>query len=254
MRADAESVYEMRTRPAPLLCELHAHSTWSDGELSLRELVDLYGGLGFDALCITDHTSRTDDPWLPAIEHGPRAVHAANYADYLAEVVREADRARRQYDLLLLPGLELTWNDLDPLRAGHALALGLRTFVSVDAGLEAALAAARAAGAATVAAHPFAADADRSAARTTRRFAYDRKRLEPLVDRYEVFNRTRLFAWVEEARLPFIASGDFHRAEHLDGWKTLVPCTKEEETLIGYLRSRLPVYLTRLDTGERLAA
>ena len=54
----------MRTRAAPLLCELHAHTTWSDGALSLRELVDLYGGLGFDALCVTDHTCRTDDPWL----------------------------------------------------------------------------------------------------------------------------------------------------------------------------------------------
>ncbi len=244
----------MRTRPAPLLCELHAHSTWSDGSLSLRELVDLYGGLGFDALCVTDHSVREDDPWLPEAERLPRAVHAENYDDYLAEVVREAARARKRYDLLLLPGLELTWNDLDPLRAAHALALGLRTFVSVDAGLEAALAEARAAGAATVAAHPFADDADRSPARTTRRFSHDRERLEPLVDRYELFNRTRLFAWVGDARLPFVACGDFHRIEHLDGWKTLVPCAKDEEALIGYLRSPLPVYLTRLDSGGQLAA
>jgi hypothetical protein len=32
----------MKRRPEPLLCELHAHTTWSDGELSLRALVDLY--------------------------------------------------------------------------------------------------------------------------------------------------------------------------------------------------------------------
>jgi hypothetical protein len=244
----------MKTRPAPLLCELHAHSTWSDGTLSLRDLADLYGGLGFDALCVTDHTVRADDPWLPVSERAPRAVHVENYADYLAEVVREAARARKRYDLLLLPGLELTWNDLDPLRAAHALALGLRTFVSVDAGLEAALADARAAGAAVVAAHPFADEADASPARTTRRFAHDRVSLGPLVDRYELFNRTRLFAWVGDARLPFVACGDFHRIEHLAGWKTLVPCAKDEEALIGYLRSPRPVYLTRLDGGERLAA
>jgi hypothetical protein len=244
----------MKTRPAPLLCELHAHSTWSDGTLSLRELADLYGGLGFDVLCVTDHTIRADDPWLPVSERATRAVHAENYADYLAEVVRETARARRRYDLLLLPGLELTWNDLDPLLAAHALALGLRTFVSVDAGLEAALADARAAGAAVVAAHPFADEAHASPARATRRFAHDRASLEPLVDRYELFNRTRLFAWVGDARLPFVACGDFHRIEHLDGWKTLVPCAKDEEALIGYLRSRRPVYLTRLDSGERLAA
>jgi predicted metal-dependent phosphoesterase TrpH len=244
----------MKTRPAPLLCELHAHSTWSDGVLPLSELVDLYGSLGFDALCVTDHTCRADDPWLEDERPGPRAVHAGNYADYLADVESEAARARQRYDLLLLPGLELTWNDLDPLRAAHALALGLRTFVSVDDGLEAALTKARKAGAATVAAHPFAEEADRSPARTTRRFAHDRERLAPLVDRYELFNRTQLFAWVEQARLPFVACGDFHRLEHLDGWKTLVPCAKEERTLVAYLRSELPVYLTLLDTATRIAA
>jgi 3',5'-nucleoside bisphosphate phosphatase len=244
----------MRTRLAPLLCELHAHTTWSDGALPLPDLVDTYGARGFDVLCVTDHSCRTDDPWLSEEERRPRAVHAANYAEYAAEIAREAKRARDRYDLLLVPGLELTWNDLDPLRAAHALALGLHSFVSIDDGLDAALVEARGAGAATVAAHPFADDTDRSAARTTRRFAYDRERLAPLVDRYELFNRTRLFAWVEEARLPFVACGDFHRDEHLAGWKTLVPCAKDEQALVAYLRSELPVYLTRLDAGRERAA
>ena len=34
--------------PNALLCRLHAHSTWSDGELRVAELVDLYGRAGFD--------------------------------------------------------------------------------------------------------------------------------------------------------------------------------------------------------------
>ena len=44
-----------------LLCELHAHTTWSDGALTLTELVDLYGMHGFDVLCVTDHLLRSDD-------------------------------------------------------------------------------------------------------------------------------------------------------------------------------------------------
>ncbi len=48
----------MPTKPSPLLCELHAHTTWSDGALSLRELVDLYGCRGFDVLAVTDHAPR----------------------------------------------------------------------------------------------------------------------------------------------------------------------------------------------------
>ena len=40
------------------------HTTWSDGALSLRELVDLYGRTGdFDVIAITDHILREKD-WL----------------------------------------------------------------------------------------------------------------------------------------------------------------------------------------------
>ena len=46
----------------PLLCELHAHTTWSDGALSIHELVDLYGRCGFDVLAITDHVVRGAEP------------------------------------------------------------------------------------------------------------------------------------------------------------------------------------------------
>ena len=39
-----------------LLCDFHVHTTWSDGRLTLRDVVDLYGQTGkFDVLAITDH-------------------------------------------------------------------------------------------------------------------------------------------------------------------------------------------------------
>ena len=53
----------MGAKARPLLCELHAHTTWSEGDLSLEELVDLYGTHGFDVLVVTDHALRRDDPW-----------------------------------------------------------------------------------------------------------------------------------------------------------------------------------------------
>ena len=237
----------MRRKVEPLLCELHAHTRWSDGAFTLPELVDLYGQSGFDVLAVTDHVVRRDDPWLPP--GGPDCgVHRANYADYLAEIQAQAERARRDYDLLLVPGLELTYNDPDPSLAAHAVAVGCRTFVGVDDGLELALAEAREAGAALIAAHPYEQKAGGAPpARATTRFSGEWQELQPYLDRWELFNRYELFAWVAEHGLPAVASGDFHRSEHLPGWKTLLPCAKNERAVVDYLRSRRPAFLTRID-------
>jgi predicted metal-dependent phosphoesterase TrpH len=130
----------------PLLAELHAHTTWSDGEFVPAELIDLYRRAGFDVLAVTDH-----------VVHSSANVYvrAETYGAYLEELDAEAARARRRYGLLVVPGLELTVQDPDPRRAGHALAIGLRRFVLVDGGLDAALREAREAGAALIAAHPY---------------------------------------------------------------------------------------------------
>ena len=232
-----------RTRTGPLLAELHAHTTWSDGELTIAELADLYGTRGFDLLCVTDHACRT----LPG---APRGITAANHVDYLAEIDREAERARDRYGLLLLPGLELTYNDPDPDLSAHAVAVGLRSFVPLDDGVERAIETAVKAGAALVAAHPYDGEPCAVAGRLTRRFARDPE-LAALVHRFELFNRTQLFPWVAAAGLPCVASGDFHRREHLHGWKSVLPCARDEEAVVAHLRSRRPVFIT--EVGERTA-
>ncbi len=101
----------MPSKPSPLLCELHAHTTWSDGALDVRRLCDLYGQSGFDVLAITDHATRDGDH-----------VGAGRYDAYLAQIEAEAARAATLYGLLVIPGLELTYDDPDPLRSAHAVA------------------------------------------------------------------------------------------------------------------------------------
>lgn len=244
----------MRRKLEPLLCELHAHTRWSDGSLTLADLVDLYGRNGFDVLAVTDHVVRSDDPWHPG-DGPPLGIHAGNHHDYLAEIEAEAERARRVYDLLLVPGLELTYNDPDPDLAAHAVAVGCRGFVAVDDGIETALREARAGGAALVAAHPYRqSSGGHSPARATQRFSRDWVELRALVDRWELFNRYELFGWVAECGLPAIASGDFHEPSHLHGWKTLLPCAKNEEAVVAYLRSTRPAFLTRIDDAVLLRA
>ena len=217
-----------------LLCELHSHTTWSDGFLTTRELVDVYGELGFDVLCVTDHVLRTD-------EHG-RAVRGHAFRPYFDELEREAARAWALYGLLVIPGLELTYNDPEPDRAGHALALGVREPVSMDSGLVPAMTAAREAGAAIVAAHPNGLE-PHPASRGTQFFFRHWAELDGLVDRFELFNRRQVFPWVADACLPVVATGDFHHLENLAGWKTLLACEKTEGAVLDYLQSPRRAYL-----------
>ncbi|MGH3092162.1 MAG: hypothetical protein ACRDOG_07520 [Gaiellaceae bacterium] len=69
-----------------------AHSTWSDGTLPLRELVDLYGRAGFDVLCVTDRALRSDDPWYveQRARDGRTLVDAGNFDAYVAAIDLEA--------------------------------------------------------------------------------------------------------------------------------------------------------------------
>jgi predicted metal-dependent phosphoesterase TrpH len=227
---------------APLLCELHAHSKWSDGSLDLEQVVDLYGRRGFDVLAITDHVVRGDG-----------MLTAERHPAYLAAIHAQAARAEALYGMLVIPGLELTYDDpSDSTRSAHAVAVGLERFISLDHGIGPAMEEARAAGAALIAAHPHDAVPDSIPGRTTRRFWRD-PQLRTLAHRFELINRHRVFAWVAAAGLPAVANGDFHVPEHVDTWKTLLPCARTRDAVVGFLRSEAPAALTRVEP-ERIPA
>lgn len=219
------------------LCELHAHSTWSDGALSIRELVDVYGRLGFDVLGVTDHVA--------VGSCRAAAVALEDWHAYVHEIDREAQRALREYGLLVIPGVELTADTADPDGSAHALALGLRSRPET-ADLVAAIRSAARLGAAVVAAHPYA-RADLTPKRPTRRFFVEHDLFRPLVHRWELFNRREVFAWVAEAGLPAIASGDVHRPEHVASWKTLLRCQLDEASVLAFLRSPARALLMPFD-------
>lgn len=228
-----------------LLCEFHAHTTWSDGELSLQEVVDLYGRAGFDVLCITDHTHPPGDP-CERLGIRPKRQPA-----YFAAIEREAERAWPQHGLLVLPGLELTDNAPDPDSAAHVLAVGLRTPVSLARGIESGMASAREAGAVIVAAHPAGPEGGPG---STRRLWREREAFHELIDRWELINGHTAFPWVADARLPVVANGDFHRLEHLATWKTLLPSEHDEEAILDFLRSRARAHLTVFDPVPKSVA
>jgi len=230
----------MGKRPRPLLCELHAHTTWSDGDLSIPELVDLYGRAGFDVLAITDHVLRAPVP-------GIRSVCDSNFEIYCAEIEDEAERAWWTYRMLVLPGLELTYEDPRPELAAHVLALGTRRFVGLGECLDAALTDARADGVVLIGAHPYLPEAASVSPRGTARLAADPDWARESVHRLELVNRHDFFDWVARALLPAVATGDFHRAEHLCTWKTVVCAEGRRDAVLDQLRSPRVVELTRID-------
>jgi processive 1,2-diacylglycerol beta-glucosyltransferase len=234
----------MRGGARPLLCEFHAHTTWSDGELSLGAVVDLYGRAASTSSASPTTSCAATIPGRSCT--GARASTPQTSAPTSRRSSANA-LALSAFGLLLVPGFELTYNDPNPDRAGHAVAVGLRSLVGMDDGPPAAMEAARAAGAAVLVAHPHDSGPTQAVPFPTCYFVRRWRELGGLFDRVELFNGRQLFSWVAEAGLPAIACGDLHRAEHLPGWTTLVPCEQHEDDLVGYLRSSQPVFVTRLE-------
>jgi hypothetical protein len=238
-----------------LLCDFHVHTTWSDGRLSIREVVDLYGQTQrFDVIAITDHILMQRDLLARAgrfASLGSRdfSVTAERFDEYLEEIAAEGRRAMRLYGLLVIPGAEVTQNSLRSKNNSHIVALNIREFISADQPAEDILHAIRRQGALSVACHPH--------HRTTRRveigtcYLWDhRKKVVDLVDVWEAANRDDLFSVTSLKHYPYVANSDFHKPKHLYSWKTLLRCAKQWEAIAQTLRSNVDVAVMLYRNGS----
>ena len=226
-----------------LLADFHVHSTWSDGALSIPEVVDLFGRSGHDVIALTDHVVNSDSFLGQAAHRLSLSVTRENFSAYRAEIEREARRAWDTYKMVVLAGCELTRNAATGARSAHALAIGLETFVSADGPMEEVLSRARDAGAVTIACHP-----NEQSDWFGNTFYLWRRRREigALVHRWELACRWDLFPPVARARLPYVANSDFHKPEHLWAWKTLLSCDRTPRAILDALRSTAELGATRL--------
>jgi glycosyltransferase involved in cell wall biosynthesis len=146
-----------------------------------------YGRTGrFDVIAITDHSLMKRDLLgragrLASLGLRHFSVTGDRFDQYMADIALEAERARRLYDLLVVPGVEITQNHLRSKKNSHIVALNIREFISADQPAEDILKEIRRQGALSIACHPH--------HRTTRRieigtcYLWDhRKRLVELVD------------------------------------------------------------------------
>ena len=238
-----------------LLCDFHVHTQWSDGRLTMGEVVDLYGSTGrFDVIAITDHILMKRDMLaragrLATLGRRTFGVREKDFDDYLADIARHAVRARDRYGMLVIPGAEVTQNRLRGRKNSHIIALDIREYISADQPADDILREIRRQGALSVACHPH--------HRTTRRieistcFLWDhREELSGLVDVWEAANRDDLFSVTSLKHFPYVASSDFHKPKHLYSWKTLLKCEKSVPAVKHALRSNVDVALTLFRNGS----
>ena len=240
-----------------LLCDFHVHTRWSDGRLSLREVVDLYGKTGrFDVIAITDHIVMKRDLFaraarLATLGRRQFSVTEGRFQSYLEDLAAEAKRAKRLYDLLVVPGAEITQNHIRSKMNSHIIALNIREFISADQPPRN-TARDRAQGAsASRAIHTI---GRRGGSRSAPAPLGCRKRLVDSSTSWEAANRDDLFSVTSLKHYPYVANSDFHKTKHLYSWKTLLRCEKTWEAIAGTLRSNVDVALTLYRDGSWLAA
>jgi 3',5'-nucleoside bisphosphate phosphatase len=238
-----------------LLCDFHVHTRWSDGQLTLREVVDLYGKTGkFDVIAITDHILMKRDVLarvgrLAMLGRRRFGVREEDFEEYLADIRTEAKRAMSTYGMLVVPGAEITQNKLNGRKNSHVIALDIRKYISADQPADQILREIRRQGALSIACHPH--------HRITRRleistcYLWDhRKELAELVDVWEAANRDDLFSVTSLKHFPYVANSDFHKPKHLHSWKTLLKCDKNWPAIKDALRKNVDVALTLFRAGS----
>lgn len=234
---------ETDTAPQRLLGDFHIHTRYSDGELPLSRVVDLFGRSGHDVIAITDHITDTKGMIGRAARYLGRTLTPKTAGEYFEEIASEARRAWSEYRMLVIGGAELTHNAAHRDASCHILALGIHEYLSADRSPLQILREIRRRGAVSVACHPH---------KMKEWFANTfylwnrRRRLDRYVDRWEAACRWEIFPGVISERLPAMANGDFHRTEHLHAWKTVLHAPRSIAGVLSVLKSREPLELMEL--------
>jgi len=233
-----------------LVADLHIHTQWSDGRLSIPEVVDLFGRSGHDVIAITDHIVNGDNAIGKVTHRLGLTVTKENFDAYRAEIESEARRAWDQYRMIVIAGAELTQNRVRRNHSAHVLALDIDRFISAEGSVEDMLVRANDAGAVVVACHPH----EMSDWFANTFYLWNRRtEVARSIHLWELACRWDLFPPVARARLPYVGNSDFHDRPHLYAWKTLLPCEKKPAEIIRTLKRGVGLAVTRLEERSDIA-
>ena len=225
-----------------LLCDLHTHTTWSDGKLSVPEIVDFYGQRGFDCLCITDHLCDPMRLLGKLVNLTGLVIPPGEIEGYFEEIEREKKRAWAKYDLMLMTGVEFNKDGYTAKTSTHLLGVDLKQPIDPSLNLKQLIAEIHAQGGLAIASHPH--ETKSEWGKDTLYLWEHVDEYAPLLDAWEVANRDDIFNPVGLKKLPFIASSDFHKPNHIHSWKTLLYCEKEAEAIKHCIRVNRDVSIT----------
>lgn len=230
-----------------LLCDLHIHSNYSDGKLSVPELVDFYGKRGFDAICITDHLADPRRICGKITNLTNLVLGASRLDDYFETLERERARALRDYGMLVMTGIEFNKDGLSKKSSAHLLGIDLKFPISPALDLPETIAQIHAQGGIAVASHPHTFKTEWG--KNTLYLWENIDTYAPLIDAWEIANRNEIFTPVGLRRLPYLANSDFHKPKHIYSWKTLLYCDKDAEAIKECIRRNEHVSITLYREG-----
>lgn len=121
--------------------------------------------------------------------------------------------------MVVIPGIEITKNSFRHDNSAHILCLNIKKYIDPDLSVEEICQRTREQGGIAVAAHPV------PTGRLEHQTYYlwkNKDRLVGYFDAWEVASGPILFDQVYRSGLPMLATGDFHRPQHIQSWKTLV--------------------------------
>lgn len=217
------------------LADFHLHTNYSDGKLQLHELVDLYGERGFGAIAITDHLCENRTLIGRAARYMGCSLDEKNFPSYISAIEEEAERAWRQYKMLVLPGFEITLNTISNRRSAHVLALGVKEFINPNQDIVSICREIRGKGGLTIAAHPV---STRHWEKQTYHLWDRRHELAKEFDAWEVASGPHLFPEVLHSGLPMLANSDLHAPSQISSWKNLFHCERNPAAVLEAIRKQ----------------
>ncbi len=204
--------------------DFHLHSNMSDGALAIPELVDLMGQHQLGAIAITDHLCEKKSFLGQSARFLSKSLTEKNFSFYIDSILKEAERAKSKYNMLVLPGVEITKNSFSHKSSAHILAVGITRFIDPDLSIQEIIHAIHEQGGLAIAAHPV--DTGKNEFQT-RLLWEQREELIPLMDAWEVASGRSLFPSVQGSDLCKVASSDLHHPRHLESWKTKFECAQD---------------------------